>query len=99
MQGIYKITSIKFGGTGSKRGEDKTDDYSKKRIGRTIQIGEDNQPKVGQCSYLPYVKDVDGSDMNWNAMITSYVTKIEDKDDAIVLETQNSIYEFEKVVE
>ena len=38
MQGIYRIASIKFGGTGSKRGEDKTDEYSMTRIGRTINI-------------------------------------------------------------
>ena len=98
MNGVYKIASIKFR-TGSKRGEEKTDDYSKKRIGRTIRITEENEPKAGQCAYLPYVKDADGNDLSWNAMITSYVTKVDEKDDVVILETQNSVYEFEKVVE
>lgn len=99
MQGTYKITSIKFGGTCSNRGENKTDEYSKIRIGKMIRIDETNEPKVGQCAYLPYVSGPKGRVLIWNAMITSYITKIDDKDTMVILETQNSIYEFEKMEE
>ena len=95
MQGVYRISSIKFNGAGSKYGEEKTDEYSLKRIGRTVDI-TNSLLSVGACGYIPYIKDVDGTDIGWNAMITSYITKLNEQENKIIVETQNSIYEFER---
>ena len=95
---LYRINRIMHSGAKGKRGEDRTDGIYPKRVGRVVSIA-DNYPIYEGCpALLIYVADADGNEYH-GGLQTSRVVKIEQTDNAIQLETSNSIYELIKIGE
>lgn len=97
---LYTIVSIKHSGACGKRGTERTDGRYPLRIGRVVKLNIDEYPLV-----IRYVKDSDGTPMKFSFLKTSYVTsvncagKISCNSLFVVVETENSIFEFERVAD
>ena len=99
---LYKIKSIKHSGTCGWRGTERTDGRYPLRIGRVVSL-EYKCLETGYPLVIRYMKDSDGSPMRFSLLKTSNVIdfKIEFRsyDLYVVVETENSIFEFERVDE
>lgn len=92
----YRIKSIKHSGKKGERGTDRTDDRYPMRIGRTVEVTPfDIVP--GVPLWINYLKDSDGSDYSNMTLRTSFVVDVDGNDDLFTVETNNSIFEFERV--
>ena len=95
---LYRIKRIMHSGVKGKRGEDRTDGIYPKRVGRVVSI-TDNYPIYERYpALLIYVTDADGNEYH-GGLQTSRVVKMERTDNAIRLETSNSIYELIEIGE
>lgn len=93
----YKIKSISHNGKYAARYIPKTDDSSMARLNRIVEI-EERSIIIGMPCFFNYVKDADGNDYSRYALITSYVVDWDFIfENVIQVETENSIYEFERV--
>lgn len=101
---LYKIKSIKHNGTCDECGTERTDDRYHQRIGRVVELNIDDI-EIGYPLVIRYVKDSDGTPMKFSSLKTSYVTsvncagKISRNSLFVVVETENSIFEFERVAD
>lgn len=99
---LYKIVSIKHSGTCGKRGTERTDGRYPLRIGRVVKLNIDDI-EIGYPLLIRYIKDSDGTSMKFSLLKTScvknYITVdvLEGIVKYITIETQNSIFEFERV--
>lgn len=99
---LYKIVSIKHSGTCGKRGTERTDGRYPLRIGRVVKLNIDDI-EIGYPLLIRYIKDSDGTSMKFSLLKTSCVKNYITVDDLegivkyITIETQNSIFEFERV--
>lgn len=91
----YKIKSIKHSGRKEKRGNNRTDGRYPKRIGRIVELDPFELIR-GYPLYLYYLKDSDGSDYI-GTFLTSFIVDVIQDNNTLIVETNNSIYEFEKV--
>lgn len=92
----YRIKSIKHSGRKGIRGTDRTDGRYPIRIGRTVDM-DFEYIYPGVSMWLNYVKNSDGSDYSNKMLLTSKVVDIEKQnEDIVIVETINSIFEFEK---
>ena len=100
----YKITSIKHGGTYSERDTERQDGRYPLRIGRIVNLDVD-YIEIGYPLVIRYVRDSDDTPMKFSLLKTSNVVSVnsvgEIKCDPlfVVVETENSIFEFERVGE
>lgn len=98
---LYKIVSIKHS-RGTLKGLDRQDDRYSLRIGRLIAL-DINDIMIDFPLIIKYVRDSDGTPMRNLVLRTSFVKSFEcikDKNgdiDCINVETENSIYKFERV--
>lgn len=94
----YKIKRILHSGSKGTRGTDKTTDSRyQPRIGRTVDLDLDNI-FVDYPIRIPYIKDSDGSDYRGHFLYAGYLNNsIGIINNTVIIETFNSIYEFEKV--
>lgn len=93
---IYKIKSISHTGTKGTRGIERTDGRYPLRIGRTVNIDLKNLLE-GTPLILSYVKDEKGNDYSRYYLRCSMIQSIHVVSDKLfTVETNNSIYEFEK---
>ena len=93
---IYKIKSISHSGTKGNRGLPRTDGRRPLRIGRTVKIDISHLVE-GTPLILDYVKDENGNDYSGNWLRCSRIQSIHIvSEDLFVVETNNTIYEFEK---
>ena len=99
---LYKIKSIKHNGTCDECGAERTDDRYPQRIGRVVELNIDDI-EIGYPLLIRYIKDSDGTSMKFSLLKTSCVKNYITVDDLegivkyITIETQNSIFEFERV--
>jgi len=99
---LYKIKSIKHNGTCDECGTERTDDRYHQRIGRVVELNIDDI-EIGYPLLIRYIKDPDGTSMKFSLLKTSCVKNYITVDDLegivkyITIETQNSIFEFERV--
>ena len=99
---LYKIKSIKHSGTGGERGAERTDDRYPLRIGRVVMLDR-NYIEIGYPLIIQYIRDSDGTAMRFSILKTSNVKNYITIDDLegivkyITIETENSIFEFERV--
>ena len=99
---LYKIKSIKHSGTCGERGTDRTDNRYPLRIGRVVEL-DINYIEIGYPLLLQYVKDYDGTPMKFSLLKTSKIKNCIIIDDLegitkyVMIETENSIFEFERV--
>lgn len=92
----YKITQILHTGTCGESGTERKDGRYPLRIGRTVDLVLENI-RVGYPMYLEYLKDSDGSDMLFKALITSRVKDVKTENNLVVVTTRNSIFYFRKM--
>lgn len=99
---LYKIVSIKHS-KGELKGLDRQDNGYLIRIGRIISL-DINDILIDFPLLIKYVRDSDGTPMRWIMPLrTSFVKSfkyVKDNNEDVTyinVETQNSIYEFEKV--
>lgn len=94
---IYKIKSIYHSGRKGTRGTARTDGRYPLRIGRTVNIDLQNLVE-GTPLVLPYVvKDKKGNDCSGYYLRCSRIQSIHIVSEKLfTVETNNSIYEFEK---
>lgn len=92
----YKIKRILHSGTFGERGTSRTDGRYPLRIGRTCRLRLD-RIENGWPMVVYYLTDTDGSDYSGNYMVTSTVVGMIDLPSSLLVETQNSIFEFEKM--
>lgn len=99
---LYKIKSIKHSGTCGERGTDRTDDRYPQRIGRVVKL-DMNYIEIGYPLLIQYIRDSDGTSMRFSLLKTSNIKNYIVTDDLegivkyIMIETENSIFEFERV--
>lgn len=93
---LYRIKRIMHSGAKGKRGEDRTDGIYPRRVGRVVSITDNYPIYEGYPALLIYVADADGNEYH-GGLQTSGVVNIERTDNAIRLETSNSIYELVKI--
>lgn len=93
---IYKVKSISHSGTKGTRGLPREDGRYPLRVGRTVNLYIPCV-SVGRPLVLEYVKDENGNDYSGNNLYCSTIVGIHFVSDKIgCVETQNTIYEFEK---
>ena len=101
---LYKIKSIKHSGTCGERGTERTDGRYPLRIDRIVELNIDDI-EIGYPLMIRYVRDSDDTPMKFSFLKTSYVTsvnsvgKISRNSLFVVVETENSIFEFERVAD
>ena len=101
---LYKIKSIKHSGTCDERNTDRTDGRYPLRIGRIVNLDVD-YIEIGLPLVLRYVKDSDGTPMKFSLLKTSNVVEVTSVGELginplrVIVETENSIFEFERVEE
>ena len=99
---LYKIKSIKHSGTCGERGTERTDDGYPQRIGRVVKL-DMNYIEIGYPLLIQYIRDSDGNSMKFSLLKTSNIKNYIITDDLegivkyIMIETENSIFEFERV--
>lgn len=99
---LYKIVSIKHSGTCGKRGTERADGRYPLRIGRVVDLDVD-YIEIGFPLVLRYIRDSDGSPMRFSLLKTSDVVQITSVGEllinslGVIVETENSIFEFERV--
>lgn len=107
---LYKIKSIKHSGTCGERGTERTDDGYPQRIGRVVKL-DMNYIEIGYPLLIHYIRDSDGTSlihsdgtsMRFSLLKTSNIKNCIIIDDLegivkyIMIETENSIFEFERV--
>lgn len=97
---LYKISSIKHS-KGELKGLDRQDDRYPMRIGRIISLNI-NDILIGFPLIIKYVRDSDGTPMKFSVLKTSNVVEINSVGEVecdplfVIVETENSIFEFEK---
>ena len=98
--GYYRIKSILHSGTYGKRNTPRTDDRYPLRINRIVDLNDDplhDDIELGKSLAIKYVKDEKGNDL-WGYLVTSCVVDWDYVfNNMIRVETNNSIYEFEKI--
>lgn len=93
---IYKIKSITHSGSKGNRGIARTDGRYPLRIGRTVKIDLQNLVK-GTPLILSYVKDEKENDYSGYYLKCSRIQSVHIVSEKLfTVETNNSIYEFEK---
>ena len=93
---IYKIKSISHSGRKGSRGIERTDGRYPLRIGRIVNIDLKNLLE-GTPLILSYVKDEKGNDYSGYCLRCSMIQSIHIvSENLFTIETNNSIYEFEK---
>ena len=92
----YKIKSIKHSGRKELRGTDRTDGRYQERVGRTVNLDNISDYKIGNTFWINYLRLADGSDYSNMCLRCSRLVKITDTGDTVMVETNNTIYEFEK---
>ena len=93
----YKITQILHTGTCGKSGTERKDGRYPLRIGRTIDLCLENI-HIGYPMYAEYLKDSNGDDMAFKALLTSRVKNIQVDQGLVIVTTRNSIFYFRKNV-
>lgn len=96
MYDAYKIIRITHTDTKGKRGTDRTDGRYPFRIGRIVSL----IPKyiISGCPlYVNYLFDSDGSVMHDKVLRTSMVKNVTVDGNRVVIATENSIFELEKM--
>lgn len=95
----YRIKSISHSGTHGNRGTARTDGRYPKRIGRIVEL-EYKKLVLGTPLILTYLKDENGNDYSGMYLRCSRIQSIHFVTEKLfVVETMNSIYEFEEVGE
>jgi hypothetical protein len=92
----YKIINISHTENSGKRGETRKDGRYPLRIGRIVDL-DFQQIRVGEPMNLNYLLDADGSDYSKKHLTTSSVTNLNRLERKLIIETANSIFEFEKI--
>lgn len=93
---IYKIKSITHSGSKGNRGIARTDGRYPLRIGRTVEIDLKNLVE-GIPLIISYVRDEKGNDYRGYYLKCSSIQSIHIVSEKLfTVETNNSIYEFEK---
>nr|WP_297933166.1 hypothetical protein [uncultured Lachnoclostridium sp.] len=101
---LYKIKNIKHSGTYGKRDTERTDGRYPIRIGRIVNLDVD-YIEIGYPLVVRYVRDSDDTPMKFSLLKTSNVVsansvgEVECDPSFIVVETENSIFKFERVEE
>lgn len=99
---LYKIKSIKHSGTCGERDTDRTDGRYPLRIGRVVELDVD-YIEIGFPLILRYIKDSDGTPMKFSLLKTSDVVQVTSIGELwtnpldVIVKTENSIFEFERV--
>ena len=99
---LYKIKNIKHSGTYGKRDTERTDGRYPIRIGRIVNLDFD-YIEIGFPLVLRYVRDSDDMPMKFSLLKTSNVVSVNSVGELecdplfVVVETENSIFEFERV--
>ena len=93
----YKIKSIKHSGRRGTRMTDRINGRYPQRVGRIVDL-DPTKYEVGFPFILKYLRLADGSDYSNMNLRCSMLVKISSTidDEIIVVETSNTIYEFEK---
>lgn len=86
----YRITSINH----KHNNKERKDGRYPERIGRTCERPE---VKVGKRMIIKYIANKDGSDCGY-FLRTSCVVGYKEYQDYLVVETENSVYEFKKIL-
>lgn len=95
----YKIKQILHSGRKGARYTPRTDGKYPLRINRIVKFDE-NDIKIGECLLWDYIKDENGNYYKGYQFRTSFVKDWDyEYEDVISVETNNSIYVFEKVNE
>ena len=92
----YKIINISHTEKSGERGEPRKDGRYPLRIGRIVDL-DFQQIRVGEPINLNYLLDTDGSDYGGKHLITSSVANLNKLERKLIIETVNSIFEFEKI--
>ena len=92
----YKIINISHTGNSGKRDETRKDGRYPLRIGRIVDL-DIQKIRVGESLNLDYLLDADGSDYGGKRLITSPVANLNKLERKLIIETVNSIFEFEKI--
>lgn len=96
--GYYRIKEILHSGRKGTRYKTRKDGRYPMRINRIVEFDE-KDIKIGECLWWDYIKDENGNDYRYKFR-TSFVKDWDYVyDNVIWVETNNSIYEFEEVVE
>lgn len=92
----YKIKEILHSGSCGIRGTKRTDGRYPLRIGRTVDFDVTkltrNAPMI-----ISYICDSDGTSLEGLVLYTSYVISVTVKVTEVTVETENSIYVFERI--
>ena len=100
---LYKIKSIKHS-RGILKGLDRQDGRYPLRIGRIVNLNID-YIEIGYPLVIRYIRDSDGTPMKFSVLKTSNVVEINSVGEVecdplfVIVETENSIFEFEKMEE
>lgn len=95
----YRIKSISHSGSRGNRGTARTDGRYPTRIGRIVEL-EYKKLVLGTPLILNYIKDENGNDYRGMYLRCSRIQSIHIVTEKLfVVETMNSIYEFEEVGE
>ena len=93
----YRIKSIKHSGRKGERGLSRTDGRYPQRVGRIVKINI-NDLTIGVPLILDYVKDENGNDYSNFYLRCSIINEIHIVSNSLFcVETNNTIYEFERV--
>ena len=102
MHNYYKIKSILHSGSCGERGTPRTDNYNLQRLNRIIKFDDhvcNGDIQVGLPMMAQYIEDVNGNTIPWGFCTSTVVDWDYIHHDTIRVETQNTIYEFERVKE
>lgn len=100
--GYYRIEAILHSGSQGERNTPRTDGRYSSRIGRIVDIGDKDIIGMinGKCLLLHYITDENGNSCRHKdsyLLTTCVVDVLYAYEKRIIAETENSIYEFEKV--
>ena len=100
MQNYYRIKSILHSGKLGERGTPRTDGYNASRVNRIIKFNDSvryGSIQVGFPMTAQYIRDENGKSIPWGFCTSTVVDWDYISEDTIRVETQNTIYEFERV--
>lgn len=92
----YQITQILHTGTCGEPGTERKDGRYPLRIGRTVDLFLENI-HIGYPMYVEYLKDSNGNDMVFKALITSRVKDVQADHNLVIVTTRNSVFYFRKM--